>query len=144
MADVRRLKAEVSVYKKKIRSGGRVLKYLRVAHNIRVNVDPVTWEPMGGPLAIVPAAGISSEPAQTLDPPVSQEDPPTLAPPSPPAPPLPVADPTAMDTSPPPPVREVGESSGLTRPLPPSAQKTALLAPPAPLRPKRTREQPDY
>ncbi len=71
MADIRRLRAEVSVYKKKIRSGGRILKYLQTVHNIRLNVDHVDWEPMGGPLALVPAADVPSEPALALDPPVS-------------------------------------------------------------------------
>ena len=71
MTDIRRLRAEVSIYKKKIRGGGKVLKYMKVAHNIQLNVDPVTWEPMGGPLAIVPAVDVSSEPAPAMDPPVT-------------------------------------------------------------------------
>ena len=86
---------------------------------------------MGGPLALVPAADVPSEPAPAMDPPVTQEEPPAPVPPSLPADPLQAADPTAMDTSPPLPVREVGELSGITRPRPPSAQKTARLAPPA-------------
>ena len=55
MADLRQLRAELSVQRRKIRGGIKILKYLRDVHNIRLNVDQSTWEPIGGPLAVVPA-----------------------------------------------------------------------------------------
>jgi hypothetical protein len=45
----------LSVQRKKIRSGIKILKHLRDVHNIRLNVDQSTWEPIGGPLVVVPA-----------------------------------------------------------------------------------------
>lgn len=45
-ADIKRLKAEVSVLRKKIRAGGRLLKRLTKEHNVQLEVDPVTWEPV--------------------------------------------------------------------------------------------------
>ncbi len=71
MADIRRLKIEASVFRKKIRSGGRILKYLHKVHNIWLNIDPGNWEPMDGPLALIPAADVPPEPVPALDPPVS-------------------------------------------------------------------------
>ena len=70
MEDIRRLRAEVSIYRKKIRSGGRIFKYLRTVHNIRLNVDRVDWEPIGGSLALVSATDVPPEPVPAMDPPV--------------------------------------------------------------------------
>ena len=40
------MKAEASVSRKKIRAGGRLLKRLTKEHNVQLEVDPVTWEPV--------------------------------------------------------------------------------------------------
>ena len=71
MADIKRLKIEASVFRKKIRSGGRILKYLYKVHNIRLNIDAGNWEPIDGPLALVPTADVPLEPVPAVDPPVS-------------------------------------------------------------------------
>ena len=71
MADVKRLKIEASVFRKKIRSGGKILKYLSKVHNIRLNIDAGNWEPIDGPLSLVPAADALPEPVPAADPPVS-------------------------------------------------------------------------
>ncbi len=97
MADISRLRAELSIQRRKIRGGTKVLKYLRVVHNIRLNVDPSTWEPIGGPLAVVLAVvapqgmeGVPhQDPAQCQGPPALQEDPSTPAPPLQPVPVMP-------------------------------------------------------
>jgi hypothetical protein len=47
MADIKRLKAEVSVSRKKIRAGGKLLKRLTKEHNVQLDIDPVTWESVG-------------------------------------------------------------------------------------------------
>lgn len=54
-ADIKRLKAEVSVQRKKIRAGGRLLKRLAKEHKVRLDVDPVTWEPVSDRPVEVPA-----------------------------------------------------------------------------------------
>ena len=71
MADIKRLKIEASVFRKKIRSGGRILKYLHKVHNIRLNIDAGNWEPIDGPLSLVPIADVLPEPVPAVDAPVS-------------------------------------------------------------------------
>ena len=71
VADIKRLKIEASVFRKKIRSGGRILKYLDKVHNIRLNIDAGNWEPIDGPLSLVPIADVRPEPVPAVDPPVS-------------------------------------------------------------------------
>ena len=46
-AEIKRLKAEASVSRKKIRAGGKLLKRLTKEHKVQLDVDPVTWEPVG-------------------------------------------------------------------------------------------------
>ncbi len=65
------MKIEASVFRKKIRSGGRILKYLDKVHNIRLNIDAGNWEPIDGPLSLVPIADVLPEPVPAVDPPVS-------------------------------------------------------------------------
>ena len=48
-ADIKRMKAELSVQRKKIRAGGKLLKHLTKVHKIQLEVDPHTWEPVSGP-----------------------------------------------------------------------------------------------
>ena len=40
------MKAEASVSRKKLRAGGRLLKHLAKEHNLKLAIDPVTWEPV--------------------------------------------------------------------------------------------------
>ena len=40
------MKAEASVSRKKLRAGGRLLKRLAKEHNLKLAIDPVTWEPV--------------------------------------------------------------------------------------------------
>ena len=47
-AAIKRMKAELSVQRKKIRAGGRLLKHLTKVHKVRLDVDPMTWEPVSG------------------------------------------------------------------------------------------------
>ena len=46
-ADIQRLKAELSVSRRKIRAGGKLLKRLVKEHNVQLDIDPVTWESVG-------------------------------------------------------------------------------------------------
>jgi hypothetical protein len=71
VADVKRLKIEASVFRKKIRRGGDILKYLSKVHNIRLNIDAGNWEPINGPLSLVTAVDALPEPVPAADPPVS-------------------------------------------------------------------------
>ena len=71
MADIKRLKIEASVFRKKIRSGGRILKYLHKVHNIRLNIEAGNWEPIDGPLSLIPIADVRPEPVPAVVPLVS-------------------------------------------------------------------------
>ena len=68
VADIKRLKIEASVFRKKIRSGGRILKYLDKVHNIRLNIEAGNWEPIDGPLSLVPIADVRPEPVPAVAP----------------------------------------------------------------------------
>jgi hypothetical protein len=48
-ADIKRMKAELSVQRKKIRAGGKLLKHLMQVHKVQLEVDPHTWEPVSSP-----------------------------------------------------------------------------------------------
>jgi hypothetical protein len=48
------LKAELSVHRKKIRAGGKLLKRLAKEHKLQLDIDPITWEPIGAHLVEAP------------------------------------------------------------------------------------------
>jgi hypothetical protein len=94
-ADIKRLRAELSVQRKKVRAGARLLKRLASEHQLQLDVDPITWEPLGASLVEAPDAEAPAAPSAS-----------GVAP--------------AAVASLPKPVGGTGESSGAARPRPPS------------------------
>ena len=90
-ADIKRLKAELSVQRKKLRAGGKLLRRLTQEHKLQLDVDPITWEPLGASLVEAPDAEAPAAPYAS-----------GVAP--------------AAVTSLPKPVGGTGESSGAARP----------------------------
>ena len=47
MADIKHLKAEASISRKKLRAAWKLMACLKKDPNVQLDIDPVTWEPVG-------------------------------------------------------------------------------------------------